>query len=91
MTIYALGLELMKAWLVPPVGGGALQRYNAISGFYVLPLRQHLMGSVATIVVAPLGTYACGVELSNIFGRTCTYVVRTVGACIRLLKDLSGG
>ena len=45
------------------------------------------MGSVATIVVAPLGTCAYGVELSSIFGRTCTYVVRTVGACIRIHRN----
>ena len=87
MLTYALGLELMNTWLVPPVGGAAPQTYNAIRGFYVLPLRQYLMGSVATIVVAPLGTYACGVELSSISGRTCTYVVRTVEACIRIHRN----
>ena len=46
--------------------GAAPQTFYDIRGFYVLPLRQHLMVSVATIVVAPLGTYAYDIELSNL-------------------------
>ena len=46
--------------------GAAPQTFYVIRDFYVLPLKQHLMVSVATIVVAPLGTYAYDIELSNL-------------------------